>query len=469
MFALTGDPNRVEEMFQDAEKLITSPTPDMETRTMLGTIATGRAYLANLQGNTSLALKFSRSALEYLPDVDLVSRSLRTVATSLLGDACSINGDLEQAWQAYMEAKQIGLAAGDQHLVIVANSNLANILIERGLLHQAAEIYTEALEMTTRPDGQKSVLAGRAYVELSQVLYEWNDLENAHRYTQQSLALCRQWGNVDLQAVCFVMLARLAHVQQHPENGLDAMYTAERLANEHRLLPRYSIWVKCTLARLWTDLGDPEKASGLIERAGLVSDGEIPYIDEPKYLVLVRLLLAQGNSDVALVLSQRLLQKAEAANRMGRVIEVLVLQALILQGMKHTEQALIVLGRALALARPEEYVRVFLDEGRQMTLLLHLAKAGGIHPEYVSELLSGIQESGAETQLQTGQTPGPLSKREVEVLKLIEAGCSNQEIAGQLFISNATVKRHISNIYAKLGVENRTQAVSTGKELGLFK
>jgi ATP/maltotriose-dependent transcriptional regulator MalT len=149
----------------------------MEHRTMQGTIAAGRAYLANLQGETSQAMLFARMALEYLPDIDLVSRSLRTVATSLLGDACSINGDLEQAWQAYMEAKQIGLTAGDKHLVIVANSNLANILIEQGRLHQAAEVYKETLEMTSRPDGQKSVLAGRAYLELSQVLYEWNNLD----------------------------------------------------------------------------------------------------------------------------------------------------------------------------------------------------------------------------------------------------------------------------------------------------
>jgi ATP/maltotriose-dependent transcriptional regulator MalT len=125
---------------------------------MQGAIATARAYLTNLQGETSLAARFARQALEYLPDVDLVSRSLRTVATSLLGDASSINGDLEEARHAYSEAMQIAQAAGDVHLTIVLNSNIANILMEQGYLHEAHNIYSETLEMAIRPDGQKLVI-----------------------------------------------------------------------------------------------------------------------------------------------------------------------------------------------------------------------------------------------------------------------------------------------------------------------
>lgn len=104
-----------------------------------------------------------------------------------------------------------------------------------------------------------------------------------------------------------------------------------------------------------------------------------------------------------------------------------------------------------------------------MTSLLHLAKARGINPEYISKLLSQTPVPREDVQIQAQGLTEPLSRREVEVLKLIETGCSNQEIAGRLFISIATVKRHISNIYAKLGVQNRTQAVSTGKELGLLE
>ena len=145
-------------------------------------------------------------------------------------------------------------------------------------------------------------------------------------------------------------------------------------------------------------------------------------------------------------------------------IEVLVLQALIFQGKRDIDRALTVLERALSLARPEGYVRTFLDEGEQMAKLPHLAKARRIEIEYATELLSAMGEAAARPQAPVQLLAEPLSQRELEVLKLIEAGCSNQEIAARLFISIATVKRHISNIYAKLGVQNRTQAVSIGRE-----
>ena len=469
LFALGGHPDRVEEMLQTAERLISSEEPTIELRTMQGTIATARAYQANMRGETSLAAAFARQALEYLPDIDLVSRSLRTVATALRGDASSMNGDLEDARQAYLEAKKIGEAAGDIHLIIVANSNLANILIEQGLLHQAYMIYSETLEMATRPDGQQPVIAGRLYAELSQVSYEWNNLETAMQQVHQCLALCRQWGNMDQQAVGFVLLARLEHVQSHPESALEAMRMAEKLASEYHLLPRYSAWVKYSLARLWLAQGDLEKASHLIQQDGMTAeDEEIPYLREPEYLILLRLLLAQGDHDPVLALSKRLLQQAEGANRMGRAVEILVLEALAHQGKKEPDQALASLARAFALARPERYVRAFLDEGAQMAKLLHLARSRQVEAAYATELLSAMGETGGGTQAPAQNLIEPLSRRELEVLQLIEAGCSNQEIAARLVISIATVKRHISNIYAKLGVQSRTEAVSIGKELKIF-
>jgi len=324
------------------------------------------------------------------------------------------------------------------------------------------------LQMATHPDGQESVIAGRVHGELAQVYYEWNTLESAAEQVHRCIALCRQWGNLDQQAVGFVVLARLEQAQGHPSAALEAMYDAEKLASEHHLLPRYSSWVDSALARLWIAQGHLEKASGFVRERDITAVGEIPYLLEPEYLVLVRLLVAQGDDDTAMGVCQRLLQQAEAAKRMGRVIEVLILQALIFQDRKQLEQAVAVLKQALSLARPEGYIRTFLDEGEPMLKLLHLARSRQIEPDYAAALLAAFGEAG-------GAAPGvrqaliePLSRRELEVLKLIEAGCSNQEIADKLVISIATVKRHISNIYIKLGVQSRTQAVSMGRELRLF-
>ena len=385
-----------------------------------------------------------------------------------------MSGNLEEAQQAYIEAAQIGKAAGDIHLTIVNNSNLANLLIEQGSLRQAARIYSDTLQMATRPDGQKSIIAGRLYGELSQVYYEWNHLEEAFLFAQQCLTLCRQWGNMDLQAVGYVMLARLERLQAHPEKVQEAMQAAEQLVNEYDFAPKYSVWVKSALARLFIVQGNLEKASQIIQQNGInagsiAADAEISYLQEPTVLILVRLLIAKGEYNAALVLSQRIFQRAEAEKRMGRVIEVLVLQALALQGKKDMDQALAVLEKAFLLAQPEGYTRVFLDEGEPMAKLLYRARSQRIGSGYAAELLSALGIAFGSALPPAKLLITPLTLRELEVLKLIEAGCTNQEIAAELVISIPTVKRHISNIYTKLGASNRTQAVSRGKELNLFK
>jgi LuxR family maltose regulon positive regulatory protein len=150
---------------------------------------------------------------------------------------------------------------------------------------------------------------------------------------------------------------------------------------------------------------------------------------------------------------------------MGQVIEILVLQALAFQAKKDMAHALATLERAISLAQPEGYVRVILDEGEPMARLLVQARGHGIG--YAAELLAAMGGPAGVTQPPAQPLIEPLSARELEVLRLIEAGCSNQQIAAKLFISIPTVKRHISNIYAKLGVESRTQAISLGKELRL--
>jgi LuxR family maltose regulon positive regulatory protein len=465
---LTGHVDRVEQTLQTAEKLIPSLEPSIEARTMLGSVAAARAHRANLQGDTRLAADFARRALEQLYDSDSFSCSLRSVATSILGDASRINGDLEEAKRAYTDAVLIGRAANDLQMVIVANTGLAGILMEQGQLHQAARIYSETLQMATRPDGHRSPLAEGVYAGLSRVSYEWNHLEATAQHVHQCIQLCQQWEDKDLQAIGYVMLARLEHAQSHPEEAQEAMRAAEQLAGESPLSPKQSIWVKSSLARLWLAQGNLERPSRFVQQSGITIADDIPYLREPEYLVLLRVLLAQGDHDAALALSERLRKPAEATHRVGQVIEILILQALAFQGKKEVSQALAILEKALSLAQPEGYVRAFLDEGEPMAKLLYQAKSRRMGAGYAAELLSAMGKATVITQPPTQLLIEPLSLRELEVLKLIEAGYSNQQIAAKLVISIPTVKRHISNIYAKLGVESRTQAISRGRELGLF-
>lgn len=468
-FALNGYLDRVESALLPVDRFVSSSTPNLKMKIMLGSMAAVRAYLANMRGDTGQAAAFAQQALGYLPNRVPFARSLRSLATSILGDASWLNGDLEAARRAYTEAMRIGQAADNIHLAIIANSHIAETLIEQGQLHTAARTYAESLKMATGQNGQTSPLAARVHAGLSQISYEWNHLEAATRHVHQCIELSRQWESIEFQAVGFVTLARLEQAQCHPEKAKDAMRAADDLEGLYHLAQRQSIWVRSALARLWIMQGNPERAASFLQKDCIEIDGEFSYLREPEYLVLLRLLLAQGDYDAALTLGQRLLQKAETANRMERVIEVLVLQALIFQGKADMDQALAALGRALAFAQSEGYVRTFLDEGIPIAKLLHQARTHRIQAGYATELLDAMGEAVSATQVPAQILIEPLTVRELEVMRLIEAGCSNQEVAAKLVVSIPTVKRHISNIYAKLGVKSRTQAVSLGKELRLFE
>jgi LuxR family maltose regulon positive regulatory protein len=466
--ALTGDLERVEPTLQAPEKLLAPLEPTPEVRTLLGTIAAARAQCANSRGNSQLAADYAQEALQQLPDCSSISQSIRSVATSILGDASWVNGNLDEAVQAYTEAIKIGREANNLNMVIIANSNIADIFMIQGQLHRAADTYTQSLQMAVRPDGQRSPLAEKIYAGMGRLFYEWNRLDDAEQNIRQCMELSRIWRDTGQQAYAYAIQARLEQARNNPEKAQEAIREAELLIGEHPLSPHWTIQVRADLARVWLAQGNLERPSQRIQKRNLKIEDEIPYQRESEYVLLLRVLLARGDQEAAITLSNRLLQQAETTGQMRLVIEILILKALAFQGKKETEQALAALERALSLAQPEEYVRMFLDEGEAMTRLLCQAQSRQVGNGYAAVLLSKIGKISGMTQPSMRLLIEPLTTREVEVLKLIEAGRSNEEISEQLVISIATVKRHISNIYAKLGVKSRTQAIAIGKELKLF-
>lgn len=472
-FAMTGRVDEVEPMLQMAEGLISPDEPTSEVKIALGSIAAVRAYVANLHGQAQLAREFAQEALGYLPDGDAFSCSMRSVTVSILGDASWLSADLQGARLAYLEAVRISQATGNVYMTVIANSNLADVLREQGDIHQAAGIYSEALHMATRPDGQVLPLADRLYAGLGHIAYERNQLDSAAQYLRHCVELSQKWGNLSLLATAYVKLAWLERAAGKLENALAAIQAAERMTSVNHVVPGFDS-VKVACAHWWLAQGDLERSSRLAEGWGattgiITEDSAMSYQQEPKYLLDVRLLLAQGDYEAALSLTERLLPMAKATKRMGRVIEILVLEALTWQGKKDMAQALAVLEKALSVARPESFMRTFLDEGEPMAKLLYRAKTHRIVSGYTSELLAAFGGRLGPELLPAQSLIEPLTQRELEVLRLIQAGCSNLDIADKLVISVPTAKRHISNIFAKLGVKSRTQAVSVGTELGLLE
>jgi LuxR family maltose regulon positive regulatory protein len=241
--------------------------------------------------------------------------------------------------------------------------------------------------------------------------------------------------------------------------------------------------VKAWQARLWAAQGDRWAAIRWLEECGLSAEDDLSYPREFEHITLARMLMIQGENDEALVLLERLLSEAEAGGRRGRLVEILMLKALVLLAQNHRQGAVGVLRRALTLAEPEGYVRIFADEGAPMSALLEqLVKAReartpgserGVSPEYVEKLLTAlgyddmvsakVRVRGAKALLVE-----PISEREIEVLYLLASGTPNREIAARLFVSLDTIKSHLKHIYNKLGVHSRTQAVARAKEMDLI-
>jgi LuxR family maltose regulon positive regulatory protein len=251
----------------------------------------------------------------------------------------------------------------------------------------------------------------------------------------------------------------------------------EAMAEAYQVMPNLEIValhnpVPAERARLLLAQGDVKEIARWVAERGLEEEDEPGYARELEYLVLARYLLSRNMTDRAFALLERLGAAAKAQSRLGSVIEVQVLQALGFQAAGKADPAMNILAQALMQAEPEGYIRTFVDEGRPMAALLHRALSRGVTADYTARLLAafpsvdqGIQPSPPPVAVPFNE---PLSERELEVLRRLATGASNQEIAEELSIAPNTARKHVSNIIGKLGVNNRTQAVSRGRDLGLL-
>ena len=396
----------------------------------------------------------SRHALELLnPD----NAPVRTTTTWALGYAYQVQGDRAAASQAYRETIANSQVSGNIMTTIAATTCLGQIEETENQLHQASKTFQHILNLMGDPPWPA---ACEAFVGLARIHYQWNDLHAAEQYGQQGLALARQLENIDTPAACGVLLARVKLAQGDAAGTLTTLAEADQFVQHHH----FDHWVgEITAVRIQTFLhqGNLESAAQLAETHDLP-------------LSQARVNLAQGDPTAALTALEPVRQQAEAKEWADEQLQVMVLQALAYDAAGESEKAVELLGEALALAAPGGLLRLFVDEGSSMARLLYEALARGIEPGYVRQLLAAFPVTDSEQTLSS--TPPeveagfvePLSEREIEVLQLIAEGLTNQEVANRLYLSLHTVKVHARNIYGKLGVKNRTQAVAKARALGIL-
>jgi LuxR family maltose regulon positive regulatory protein len=452
----------IEARLHDVERRLPAagPTP------IRGEIATIRATLAGLRGDTPAAIELAEEALDHLPAGEL---HLRGILADILGAAYDASGNTEAASQAYTEAAALCQAAGNPLIALIALGNLARLQEMQGRLRQAADTCYQALELAAGLQGEPPPSVGMAEAGLGKLAYEWDELDDAARHLEAAIERGRRGGIVELVAAGCAALAPVYQARGDLEGVTALIEEAERLVQTVGISAGSRAQVAATRARLWLQQGDLEATAGWA--SGLAVDDDYDPLRQVEVIALARLLLALAPSEPdrledALRLLEDLLRATEAQGWMGQALEILVLQAVALQMAGEPEQAMDALVRALSLGEPEGYVRTFLDLGAPMRELLQAAARRGIRPAYVERLLA--RATGETAPAAPSPLVEPLSDRELEVLRLIAAGLSNREVARELVITPGTAKWHAHNIYGKLGVHSRTQAVARARELGLL-
>ena len=443
---------------------------DDEFRRLPAEIELYHAALALTRGDEPGTVRHARRALELSPADEHLGRAS---AAALIGLASWASGDLEAGHSGYAECMAGLRRAGHIADTFGCAIALADIRRAQGRLGEAMRTYEQALQRASQPGG--AVLRGTAdmHVGMSEVCRERGDLPAATQHLLRSQELGEHTGLPQNRYRWRVAMARVRQAEGDLGGALDLLNEAERLYAGD-FFPNVRP-VPALRARVRVAQGEWGEALGWAREQGLSVDDDLSYLREFEHITLARVLLARYAAERAEAslreatrLLERLLRAAEEGARTGSVLEILVLRALARQARGDIPAALASLQRALVLAEPEGYVRIFIDEGTPMASLLRAAAKQGITPNYVRRLLAAVGKAEDSTPVSQGLIE-PLSERELDVLRLLGTDLDGPDIARELVVSLNTVRTHTKNIYTKLGVNNRRAAVRRGKELDLSR
>ena len=478
---LQAEASSIETFPERSPKMIV--VDEAEFRSLPASIAAARAYRALALGDISGTKMYARQTLALITED---TSPHHTQGTALLGLAEYASGDLQAAERELLKFQAMMWQVNDLASAIGITFALANIKLVQGCLREAVSTYKQSLQLAENRGAPFFIGVSDLYRGLSELLCEQNDLEAAahHLVTAQQMGekgATTGWS----QRLC-VAQARLKESQGDLAGALVLLDEAER---EYVRNPLPDPPVAALKAQIWVRQGRLTEAFAWARAQNLSSNDELSYMREFEHLTLVRALIAQyqitrmdDDLHTALSLLARLLQAAETGGRNGSVIEILILRSLAYQAQGDQTRAFASLERALTLAEPEGYVRIFLDEGEAMRLLVldfrlkieNSARNGG-HSlcSYIDKLLLAFPQSVAplpqpKIQERKPEIVEPLSERELDVLKLLRSELSGPEIAERLIVSLNTLRTHTKSIFNKLGVNNRRAAVRRAEELDLF-
>jgi LuxR family maltose regulon positive regulatory protein len=451
----------------EVEQRLTATDSEM-LRRQLARVTAQRCMLACIQNDLTRVEAYADLALRELPEDDLL---WRPSVYRALGDSYRQNGHWEAAKMWYLKS----LSVPDSPVVRCISAHgfgaLADLSLRQGRLRDAAVYWKKALAaIQDRENWGRFPLPviGWVYIRLGEILYEWDQVAEAWNHVARGLEQAELGGDVRARIAGYLIAGRVKLTEGDTEAAATYLERARPLV-ENALFPEWISRFERFQLELWLAESKLKNAVNWVDEMSQ-SVEERPE-KEVAQLAAAHVWITKGNDQAlerALALLEPLHRMAEVEGRTGIRIEALALYSLAYWKCKEHEMALKTLECALRLAEPEGYMRLFADLGLLMTRLLQQAHSRMVLPDYVEKLLAIFGTDLASLTARDEVLLEPLTRREQEILQLIAAGLTNQEIADQLVVSPETIKKHSGSIYAKLGVRNRTEAVVRAREMGLL-
>ena len=455
-------------LLNDLSQHLASESPGSKYQWVQSVVALIQAFITLPASDPATVPLPDYQILEEIPEKDLI---LRNAADNMYGMLLAKRGDLDLAAQVLVRCIQREMNPDGTLAIPTAIPFLVRIRIMQGKLHAAEALCRDTLKPLERKGARLIYTAGSLKIALGQVLYEWNQLDEAKQHIQDGIRDNEPWDNISADVVGYLTLAVVLQTRGDHDGAMEIAEKLEKRLEGHTRPPELGDEINTLRIRLLLANGDIQGAGQWANQIQLTES--IDYHQEHLRLTLSRIRLAQGNYAEASHLLEGMAAKAAAGQRTTRQLKFNLLLAVARFGQNRILEALQLLDACLSQAEPEGYVRLFLDVGEPARKLLvrYLQTQAPAHYAYAQRLVDAFskpsQASSPAISVIT-EVIETLTARELEVLHLLAEGYSNRQVAEKLILAEGTVKYYVHAILEKLQVHSRTQAIAKARELNLI-